>query len=102
MRPLEVGNIARRLTSPRTCSRSSKATSSTLPAPYGDPNAGDPIRDDVLRIEHDQGAVGGNQHGRRNEAVASRPAFRVEAHADGRPAPVRQEASLVRIDHREG
>src|SRR5438105_3974953 len=32
-------------------------TSSTLGALYGDPEAGDPIQYDALRIEHDQGAV---------------------------------------------
>ena len=39
------------------CSRSSPPISSTLAATYGDPNAGDPIQYDELRIEHDQGAV---------------------------------------------
>jgi hypothetical protein len=32
-------------------------TSSTSAAPYGDPEAGDPIQYDELRIEHDHGDV---------------------------------------------
>ena len=66
---------------------------------YGDPEAGDPIQYDELRIEHDQGVVVRNQHGRRNEAVASRRVSEVAGH--GRLATVRQEASLVRSNHRE-
>ena len=55
---------------------------------YGDPEAGDPIQYDELRIEHDQGVVVRNQHGRRNEAVASRRVSEVARH--GRLATVRQ------------
>ena len=55
---------------------------------YGDPQAGDPIHYDELRIEHDQGDVVRNQHGRRNEAVASRRVSEVAGH--GRLATVRQ------------
>ena len=54
---------------------------------YGDPDAGDPIYDE-LRIEHDQGDVVRNQHGRRNEAVASRRVSEVAGHR--RLATVRQ------------
>jgi len=63
------------------------------------PEADDPIQYDELRIEHDQGDVVRNQHGRRNEAVASRQVSEVAGH--GRLATVRQEASLVRSNHRE-
>ena len=55
---------------------------------YGDPQAGDPIHYDELRIEHDQGDVVRNQHGRRNEAVASRRVSEVAGHR--RLATVRQ------------
>src|SRR2546428_11606196 len=41
---------------PRMCSRLSTPTSSTL-RPDGDPNVGDPIQYDELRIEHDHGEV---------------------------------------------
>ncbi len=37
--------------------RSSIPTTSTLAGTYGDPEAGDPIQYDELRIEHDQGDV---------------------------------------------
>ena len=53
-----------------------------------DPNAGDPIQYDERRIERDQGEVVRNQHGRRNEAVASRRVSEVAGH--GRLATVRQ------------
>ena len=46
-----------RPTSPRTCSRSSTIHLLDLGGTYGDPNAGDPIQYDELRIEHDQGDV---------------------------------------------
>ncbi len=40
-----------------TCSFSSPPTLLALGCTYGDPNAGDPIQYDELRIEHDQGDV---------------------------------------------
>ena len=55
---------------------------------YGNPNWGAPIQYDELHIEHDQGVVVRNQHGRRNEAVASRRVSEVAGH--GRLATVRQ------------
>src|SRR2546425_11580994 len=55
---------------------------------YGDPETGDPIPYDELRTEHDQGVVGRNPHGRRNEAVACRRVSEVAGH--GRLATVRQ------------
>ncbi len=55
---------------------------------YGRPEAGDLIQHAELRIEDDQGVVVRNQHGRRNEAVASRRVSEVAGH--GRLATVRQ------------
>lgn len=59
-----------------------------LAGTYGDAQAGDPIQYDALRVEHDEGDVVRNQHGRRNEAVASRRVSEVAGH--GRLATVRQ------------
>ena len=61
---------------------------SDLGGTYGDHAAGEPIQYDERRIEDDQGVVVRNQHGRRNEAVASRRVSEVAGH--GRLATVRQ------------
>ena len=42
---------------PETWSDSSITTSSTSAGPDGDPEAGEPIQYDELRIEHDEGAL---------------------------------------------
>jgi len=63
---------------------------------YGDPPGGDPIQYDDRRIEHDQGDVVRNQHGRRNEAVGISPGVRVAGH--GRLATVRQGGVTCRSD----
>jgi len=47
----------RRLTYPRTCSRSSITTSSTSPVATATRTRANPIQYDALRIEHDQGAM---------------------------------------------
>ena len=47
---------------------------------YGDHAAGEPIQYDELVIEHDEGVVVRNQHGRRNEAVASPRVSEVSGH----------------------